>query len=105
MDYIGRMLGRKMAPTLGQQLVIDNRPGAGGALGTDIVAKSPPDGYTILHTSSSHAVLPMTTKSLPYDAVKDFVPVGSTSAEFMKTIVQEIDMNRRLTAKISLVPE
>ncbi len=75
MDYIGRMLGRKMAPTLGQQLVIDNRPGAGGALGTDVVAKSPPDGYTLLHTSSSHASLPVITKSLPYDPVRDFAPV------------------------------
>lgn len=75
MDYIGRMLGRKMAPSLGQQLVIDNRPGAGGALGSDVVAKSPPDGYTLLHTSSSHASLPVITKSLPYDAVRDFAPV------------------------------
>ncbi|HWI14220.1 MAG TPA: tripartite tricarboxylate transporter substrate binding protein [Burkholderiales bacterium] len=75
MDYIGRMLGRKMAPTLGQQLVIDNRPGAGGALGSDVVAKSAPDGYTMLHTSSSHASLPVITKSLPYDAVRDFAPV------------------------------
>lgn len=75
MDYIGRMLGRKMAPTLGQQLVIDNRPGAGGALGSDVVAKAPPDGYTMLHTSSSHASLPVITKSLPYDAVRDFAPV------------------------------
>ena len=75
MDYTGRMLGRKMAPTLGQQLVLDNRPGAGGALGADIVAKSPPDGYTMLHTSSSHATLPVLYKSLPYDTVKDFVPI------------------------------
>ncbi len=75
MDYIGRTLGRKMAPTLGQQLVIDNRPGAGGALGTDVVAKSAPDGYTMLHTSSSHASLPVITRSLPYDAVRDFTPV------------------------------
>lgn len=75
MDYIGRMLGKKIAPTLGQQLIIDNRPGAGGALGTDLVAKSPPDGYTMLHTSSSHASLPVLYKSLPYDAVKDFAPI------------------------------
>jgi tripartite-type tricarboxylate transporter receptor subunit TctC len=75
MDYIARTLGRKMAPVLGQQLLIDNRPGAGGALGTDVVAKSSPDGYTILHTSSSHASLPVITKSLPYDAVRDFSPI------------------------------
>ena len=76
MDFIARTLGRKMIPALGQNMVIDNRPGAGGALGTDVVAKSAPDGYTILHTSSSHASLPVITKNLPYDAVKDFVPVS-----------------------------
>lgn len=76
MDFIARTLGRKMIPALGQNMVIDNRPGAGGALGTDVVAKSAPDGYTLLHTSSSHASLPVITKSLPYDAVKDFVPVS-----------------------------
>ena len=73
MDYIGRSLGRKMQNVT--TLVIDNRPGAGGALGTDLVAKAPPDGYTILHTSSSHASLPVITKVLPYDAVKDFTPI------------------------------
>src|SRR3974390_3152054 len=73
MDYIGRMLGRKMQNVM--TLVIDNRPGAGGALGTDLVAKSAPDGYTRLHTPLSHASLPVITKSLPYDPVKDFVPI------------------------------
>jgi tripartite-type tricarboxylate transporter receptor subunit TctC len=74
MDYIGRSLGRKMQNVT--TLVIDNRPGAGGALGSDIVAKAAPDGYTMLHTSSSHASLPVIMKSLPYDAVKDFAPVS-----------------------------
>ena len=73
MDYIGRTLGRKMQHIT--TLVIDNRPGAGGALGSDLVAKAAPDGYTMLHTSSSHASLPVITKSLPYDAVKDFAPI------------------------------
>lgn len=73
MDYIGRSIGRKMQHIT--TLVIDNRPGAGGALGTDVVAKSAPDGYTMLHTSSSHASLPVIMKSLPYDPVKDFTPV------------------------------
>src|SRR4051812_41147385 len=58
MDFVARTLGNKMAPTLGQNLVVDNRPGAGGTIGTANVAKSPADGYTILHTSSSHASLP-----------------------------------------------
>ena len=73
MDYTARMLGKKMQNLM--TLVIDNRPGAGGALGADLVAKSAPDGYTMLHTSSSHASLPVITKSLPYDSVKDFAPI------------------------------
>jgi len=74
MDYTGRMLGRKIQNVA--TLVIDNRPGAGGALGTDIVAKAAPDGYTMLHTSSSHASLPVIMKSLPYDPVTDFAPIS-----------------------------
>jgi tripartite-type tricarboxylate transporter receptor subunit TctC len=73
MDYIARMLGRKMQNQV--VLVIDNRPGAGGALGSDLVAKAAPDGYTMLHTSSSHASLPVIAKSLPYDPIKDFTPI------------------------------
>jgi tripartite-type tricarboxylate transporter receptor subunit TctC len=75
MDFIGRLLGQKLAPILGQNLIIDNRGGAGGAIGTDAVAKALPDGYTMLDTSSSHASLPVVTKSLPYDPVRDFAPI------------------------------
>lgn len=73
MDFTARMVGRKIQNVT--TLVVDNRPGAGGALGTDLVAKAAPDGYTMLHTSSSHASLPVITKSLPYDPVKDFAPI------------------------------
>ena len=75
MDIIGHVLGQKIAPAIGQNMFIDNRAGAGGAIGTDVVAKSPPDGYTILLTSSSHTTLPSLVKSLPYDPVKDFTPI------------------------------
>lgn len=75
MDYIGRTLGQKMAPSLGQNFVIDNRVGAGGAIGTEAVARAAPDGYTILNTSSSHASLVVVSKSLSYSPTKDFVPV------------------------------
>ncbi len=68
MDFIGRTLAPRLSQALGQPLVIDNRAGAGGAIGTDVVAKSAPDGYTMLNTSSSHA-------SLPYDPLKDFAPI------------------------------
>lgn len=73
MDYLARTIGRKIQNII--TLLIDNKPGAGGALGADFVAKSAPDGYTMLHTSSSHASLPIITKNLPYDSVKDFAPV------------------------------
>ena len=75
MDFIGRTLNQKMAPALGQNFVIDNRAGAGGAIGTGVVAKSAPDGYTVLNTSSSHASLPVVSPSLSYDPVKDFTPI------------------------------
>jgi tripartite-type tricarboxylate transporter receptor subunit TctC len=74
-DFIGRVLGQKIGMATGQNLFVDNRAGAGGAIGTDVVAKSPPDGYTILVTSSGHAILPNIMKSLPYDPVKDFTPI------------------------------
>jgi tripartite-type tricarboxylate transporter receptor subunit TctC len=75
MDFIGRYLGQKLQTSMGQSFILDNRPGAGGAIGTDIVAKSPADGYTILNTSSSHSSLPVVNPSLPYDPIKDFQPI------------------------------
>lgn len=75
MDFIGRTLAPRLSQSLGQPIVIDNRAGAGGAIGTDVVAKSAPDGYTMLNTSSSHASLPVVSPSLPYDPIKDFSPI------------------------------
>ncbi len=75
MDFIGRTLGPRLTQSMGQPVVIDNRAGAGGAIGTDVVAKSAADGYTLLNTSSSHASLPVVSASLPYDPVKDFAPI------------------------------
>ena len=74
MDVIGRLVGQKITAVWGQNFVIDNRAGAGGIIGTESVAKAPPDGYTVLHTSSSHSQLPAFNK-LPYDPVRDFAPV------------------------------
>ncbi len=85
-DFIGQVLGQKIAPAVGQNLFIDNRGGAGGAIGTAAVAKSAPDGYTILLTSSGHAILPSVSKSLPYDAVKDFTPI-TLVAESVGTVL------------------
>jgi tripartite-type tricarboxylate transporter receptor subunit TctC len=76
-DIVGRLLGQKLAAALGQQVVVDNKPGAGGSLGADIVAKAPADGYTILlSTSSTHSIGPALNPKLPYDPFKDFVPIA-----------------------------
>ena len=76
-DQLARMLAEKLSPGLGQQMVVDNRPGAGGVLGAEIAAKSAPDGYTMLMiTSAIYAILPNLRKNLPYDPVKDFVPIS-----------------------------
>lgn len=75
-DIIGRVFAPKMAEAIGQQIIIDNRGGAGSTIGTELAAKSPPDGYTILMVSAAHTINPAMAKKLPYDSVKDFVPVG-----------------------------
>lgn len=74
-DIIARIVGQKLTENLGQQIIVDNRGGAGGTIGTDIVAKSVPDGYTILMAPTSHVINPSIYSKLPYDTVKDFVPI------------------------------
>jgi tripartite-type tricarboxylate transporter receptor subunit TctC len=75
-DIIGRSLAQFMSESMGQPVIVDNRPGANGAVGTDLVAKSPPDGYTMgLAGSSTHVLNPLLYK-LSYDPVKDFAPLG-----------------------------
>jgi tripartite-type tricarboxylate transporter receptor subunit TctC len=76
-DIVGRTLAQKLGAALGQQVVVDNKPGAGGALGADIVAKAAPDGYTLLlSTSSTHSIGPAINPKLPYDAFRDFAPIA-----------------------------
>ena len=74
-DVVMRIIAQKMPDFLGQQVVIDNRTGAGGLIGTDLVAKAAPDGYTLLASSTPHVILPHLYKNVPYDALKDFVPI------------------------------
>jgi tripartite-type tricarboxylate transporter receptor subunit TctC len=74
-DTVIRMLAPKMSDTLGQPIIIDNRSGASGTLGTDMVAKAPPDGYTLLGTFSSHPQNQILYRSLPFDTVRDFAPI------------------------------
>jgi len=74
-DLTARLLGPHLTERLGQPMVIDNRPGAGSMLGTDMVAKAAPDGYTLLLLPSSITIFPSVYKSVPFDAVRDFAPV------------------------------
>lgn len=75
-DIFARTIGQKLADAMGQAVVVDNRGGANGIIGTDLVAKAPPDGYTIVMANSAPFVLnPSLYSKLPYDAVRDFAPV------------------------------
>jgi tripartite-type tricarboxylate transporter receptor subunit TctC len=75
-DITARTIGAKMTQRYGQQVIIDNRPGASGIIGADIVAKANPDGYTLLMSSSTHGTNLSLYSKLPYDTVKDFAPVA-----------------------------
>ena len=75
-DIVARIVAQKLGENLGQQVVIDNRPGANSIIGTDIVAKSVPDGYTYLITTGSHTTNAALNSKLPYDTLKDFTPVS-----------------------------
>jgi len=80
-DIVGRVVGQKIAEVMGASVVVDNRPGAGGNIGTQLVAKAPKDGYTLLMTiSSSQAINPALYKNPGFDPVKDFRPVGLIGA-------------------------
>ena len=71
-DLVGRVLAKKLGETWGQQVVVENRPGAGGNIGTDAMAKAPPDGYTLGIAPSTHAIVPSLYAKLPFDTLKDF---------------------------------
>jgi tripartite-type tricarboxylate transporter receptor subunit TctC len=79
-DIVGRVLGEKLGARLGQPIVVDNRGGAGGVLGTEIGAKAAPDGYTLLLVPTSHVINPSIYAKLPYDTVKDFAPISMVAS-------------------------
>lgn len=79
-DILTRLLTPALSERLGQQVIVDNRPGAGSIIGNDLAAKSAPDGYTLLMGISTLAILPATKKKLPYDALKDLAPVTQVIA-------------------------
>ena len=76
-DTFGRVIAQKLSEAWGQPFVVENKTGAGGNIGADLVAKSPPDGYTlVVGNIGSHAVNPFLVKNMPYDPIRDFVPVA-----------------------------
>jgi len=104
-DVVGRIMGVKLSELLAQNVVIDNRAGANNIIGTEIAARAVPDGYTLLITAGAHTINPAVYKKLPYDALRDFAPIGliANSGGLVvvvhpsfgaKTLQQLIDMAR-----------
>ena len=97
-DALARLVGAKLSESLKTPVIIENRPGAGGNLAADAVAKAAPDGYTILLTTNGHAISPSLYRTLPYDTIKDFIPVTQLIASSLVLVA-----NPKLPAKS--VPE
>jgi tripartite-type tricarboxylate transporter receptor subunit TctC len=87
-DIVARLVAQKLGEGFTQTVLVDNRPGAGTTLGTNLVAKAPPDGYTLLFTSVSLATNAVLYPKLPFDTVKDFAPIGTVGQSFYVLIVQ-----------------
>ena len=103
-DIIGRIIGAKLSDLLGQQIVVDNRPGAGSNIGADLVAKSAPDGYTLLLGSvSAFAINPGLYKNMPYDPVRDFEPIGQIGEQPVVLVVNSALPATDLKSLIALV--
>ncbi len=79
-DIVARIAASRLSQVLGQQLVIDNRSGAGGIIGTELVARAVPDGYTLLFAYASHTIMPFLNRKVPYDPDRDFAPMGLVGA-------------------------
>src|SRR5438876_1608464 len=86
-DIMSRLIAPKMSARLGQQVIVENRPGASGMLGLDYVAKSPADGYTIACVQGGNmVVLPHTSKTIPYDPLKDFAPIAVSTTNYLAIV-------------------
>jgi tripartite-type tricarboxylate transporter receptor subunit TctC len=106
-DVIARIVQVRLQAALGQNVLIENKGGAGGSLGTDVVAKAAPDGYTVLFTLSSHTINPAIFPKLPFDTQKDFEPIGLV-ASLPQILVANIALPVRnvadLTAQAKAAP-
>ncbi len=86
-DIMARLIGQHLTASLGQQIVIDNRPGASGIVGAEVVAKAPADGYTLLIANVSLIVNPFLYAKMPYDPLADFMPVTTVNSAPMQLVV------------------
>src|SRR3990170_7636702 len=80
-DFVGRLVGLKLGAAFGQSVIMDNRGGAAGNIAAELVAKSAPDGYTLLLATAAHAINPSLYRKLSYDFVKDFAPITQVTAQ------------------------
>lgn len=88
-DISGRIIAQKLSELWGQSMVVDNKPGAGGNIGADIVAKAPPDGYTLLLAVNSYTINTVAYKNLPWDLLRDFAPLGRYGYSPMVVLVND----------------
>jgi tripartite-type tricarboxylate transporter receptor subunit TctC len=86
-DVVGRIVAQKLSETMGQQFIVDNRGGASGVIGAESVAKSPPDGYTLMIHSATHVSNPHLYGKVPYDTLKDFVAIAPLSVQIGMLVV------------------
>lgn len=86
-DFVGRLVAQKLTESLGQPVVVDNRAGASGTIGADIVAKAPPDGYTIGMISAEHTIVANVFTKMPYRLASDFAPVTQSTTQFYIAVV------------------
>lgn len=87
LDLVARSLARHMSAELGQQVIVENRPGAGGSIGFELGAKAPPDGYTLLAAQTSLTINPILQQKVPFDPVRDFAPISQTSSYMFFLVV------------------
>ena len=104
-DVVARVVAQRLGERLGQQVIVDNRPGAGGVTGSQIVATAAPDGHTLLMVFPSHAVNPTLVAKLPYDSVKSFAPVSLTSTVAPAIVVSASSAARSTQDLIALARE
>lgn len=103
-DTVGRLVGQKLGERLGQQVIIDNRGGAGGTIGTEMAARANPDGYTLtMGTTTTHAIAVAAYPKLTYDPIRDFTPIAMVAIAPYLLVVNSKVSARNLKEFVSLV--